>query len=51
MAVAGFDASQSVELWKNMAKDSDDQQPSELLSTYPSHSTSIGDLQVGIKNY
>ena len=45
MAEAGFDPQQSVELWKNMAKASGGQQPAELLSTHPSHSTRIADLQ------
>ncbi|POF60018.1 Zn-dependent protease, partial [Vibrio vulnificus] len=36
---------QSVELWKNMAKASGGNQPPELLSTHPSHSTRIKDLQ------
>nr|WP_165480085.1 M48 family metallopeptidase [Vibrio vulnificus] len=45
MAKAGFDPKQSVELWKNMAKASGGNQPPELLSTHPSHSTRIKDLQ------
>lgn len=49
MAEAGFDPLQSVELWKNMAKASGGQQPPELLSTHPSHSTRIADLQQEIK--
>lgn len=49
MAEAGFDPKQSVELWKNMAKASGGQQPAELLSTHPSHSTRISDLQEEIK--
>jgi len=49
MAEAGFDPQQSVELWKNMAKASGSQQPPELLSTHPSHSTRISDLQKEIK--
>ncbi|QIL86984.1 M48 family metallopeptidase (plasmid) [Vibrio sp. HDW18] len=44
MAKAGFDPNQSIELWKNMAKASGGQQPPELLSTHPSHSTRIADL-------
>ena len=50
MAEAGFDPQQSVELWKNMAKASGGNQPPELLSTHPSHSTRISDLQNEIKN-
>ncbi len=49
MAKAGFDPQQSVELWKNMAKASGGQHPPELLSTHPSHSTRIKDLQKAIK--
>ncbi|WP_394130602.1 M48 family metallopeptidase [Shewanella maritima] len=44
MAQAGFDPAQSIELWKNMANNSGSQGP-ELLSTHPSHSTRIEDLQ------
>lgn len=45
MAKAGFDPRQSVELWKNMARASNGSQPPELLSTHPSHTTRIRDLQ------
>ncbi|MEZ8195865.1 M48 family metallopeptidase [Vibrio cortegadensis] len=48
MAKAGFDPIQSIDLWKNMAKASGGSQPPELLSTHPSHSTRIKDLQVKI---
>ncbi|CAM3795544.1 M48 family metallopeptidase [Vibrio aquimaris] len=48
MAKAGFDPTQSVELWKNMAKASGGSQPPELLSTHPSHSTRIQDLSAKI---
>ncbi|WCE31324.1 M48 family metallopeptidase [Vibrio sp. SCSIO 43137] len=44
MAKAGFDPYQSISLWKNMAKASGGNQPPELLSTHPSHSTRIADL-------
>lgn len=44
MAKAGFDPYQSISLWKNMAKASGGNQPPELLSTHPSHSTRITDL-------
>ncbi|HAS63591.1 MAG TPA: Zn-dependent protease [Vibrio sp.] len=44
MAKAGFDPRESVTLWHNMAKASQGQQPPELLSTHPSHSTRIRDL-------
>ena len=49
MAQAGFDPKESVALWKNMAKASGGQQPPELLSTHPSHSTRIDDLNAAIK--
>lgn len=48
MAKAGFDPYQSIELWKNMAKASGGNQPPELLSTHPSHSTRINDLTTTI---
>ncbi|MGF1908546.1 M48 family metallopeptidase [Vibrio kasasachensis] len=44
MAKAGFDPRESVTLWYNMAQASKGQQPPELLSTHPSHSTRIRDL-------
>lgn len=44
MAKAGFDPKQSINLWQNMAKASGGNQPPELLSTHPSHSTRIDDL-------
>ncbi len=43
MAKAGFDPRASVSLWKNMAK-AGGAQPPEFLSTHPSHSTRISDL-------
>jgi len=49
MAEAGFDPKQSVALWENMAKASGGNQPAELLSTHPSHSTRINDLLQEIK--
>jgi len=48
MADAGFDPNQSVNLWQNMAKASGGNQPPELLSTHPSHSTRIQDLRATI---
>lgn len=44
MAKAGFDPRESVTLWQNMGKASGGQPP-EFMSTHPSHSTRIGDLQ------
>lgn len=46
MAKAGFDPAQSIVLWQNMAKAGGAQGP-ELLSTHPSHSNRIADLQAG----
>ncbi|GGI82963.1 Zn-dependent protease [Shewanella hanedai] len=43
MARAGFDPSQSMVLWQNMAKQGGGQSP-ELLSTHPSHDHRIDDL-------
>ncbi|WP_372882624.1 M48 family metallopeptidase [Psychromonas sp.] len=48
MAESGFDPQQSVTLWENMAKASGGNQIPELLSTHPSHSTRIQDLQAAI---
>lgn len=45
MAKAGFNPNESISLWKNMAAASGGNQPPELLSTHPSHSTRIQDLQ------
>ena len=44
MARAGFDPRESAALWQNMAKNSGGAPP-EWMSTHPSHSTRIGDLQ------
>ncbi len=49
MARAGFDPNQSIALWQNMAKAAGGNQPPELLSTHPSHSTRISDLAATIK--
>ncbi|MDV5167726.1 M48 family metallopeptidase [Photobacterium rosenbergii] len=48
MAEAGFDPYESINLWKNMAKAAGGNQPPELLSTHPSHSTRIDDLRAEI---
>ena len=45
MAKAGFDPRQSVVLWQKMEQASRGNQPVEFMSTHPSHSTRIQDLQ------
>lgn len=49
MAKAGFNPNESISLWKNMAAASGGSQPPELLSTHPSHSTRIQDLNAKIR--
>lgn len=49
MAKAGFDPTQSVNLWQNMQAASGNTPP-ELLSTHPSPSTRIRDLQANMAN-
>lgn len=44
MAMAGFDPRQSIQLWMNMAANAQGKEPSEFLSTHPSNSTRINDL-------
>ena len=44
MAKAGFDPRQSINLWQKMAGASQGQQPSEFMSTHPSHDTRIKEL-------
>ncbi len=44
MAEAGYDPNESVTLWQNMAKHSGGNQPAEFMSTHPSHTTRIEDL-------
>jgi len=44
MARAGFDPAQAIALWQNMSKQAG-QAPPELLSTHPSNTTRIADLQ------
>lgn len=44
MARAGFDPRSSIELWKNMAVDSQGE-PAEFLSTHPSHETRQEELE------
>ncbi|MCC7136027.1 MAG: M48 family metallopeptidase [Nitrosomonas sp.] len=45
MAKAGFDPAESVTLWRKMSQASQGSQSIEFLSTHPSHSTRIQDLQ------
>lgn len=45
MARAGFDPRESVTLWQNMGRASGGQSPPEFMSTHPSHSTRISQLQ------
>ena len=45
MARAGFNPTESVNLWINMSKASAGKQPAEFLSTHPSHDSRIQDLQ------
>ena len=49
MAQAGFDPRQSIALWQNMEKISSGQ-PSEFLSTHPSHDTRIQDLKENMES-
>ncbi|WP_027157050.1 M48 family metallopeptidase [Methylobacter luteus] len=44
MAKAGFDPRQSINLWQKMDRAAQGQQPIEFMSTHPSHSTRIQDL-------
>lgn len=48
MAQAGFDPQESVELWKNMDKNSGGNRPPEFLSTHPSNARRIHDLQANM---
>jgi predicted Zn-dependent protease len=49
MARAGFDPRQSITLWQNMASKSDGQPP-EFMSTHPSHTTRINELNEGMES-
>ncbi len=50
MAKAGFDPRQSIDLWKKMAAAGKGQEPAEFMSTHPSHSTRIEDLNKHMPN-
>ena len=45
MAKAGFNPTESVNLWVNMEKAGGGKQSAEFMSTHPSHDTRIQDLQ------
>ena len=49
MNKAGFDARQSIDLWRNMSKASGGSEPLEFLSTHPSNTTRIANLQQALK--
>jgi len=50
MAKAGFKPSESVALWRNMAKEAGDQRPAEFMSTHPAPATRIRKLQANMAN-
>ncbi len=50
MAKAGFNPTESVKLWENMAKASGGAAPPEFMSTHPSNQTRISDLKAGMTN-
>lgn len=50
MAKAGFDPTQSVNLWENMDKASGGERPLEFLSTHPAPNTRIKQLQNNMSN-
>lgn len=45
MAKAGFDPRESIGLWQRMEQASQGNQPTEFMSTHPSHATRIQDLE------
>jgi predicted Zn-dependent protease len=45
MAKAGFDPRYSISLWQKMDQAAQGQQPIEFMSTHPSHSTRIQELE------
>lgn len=44
MARAGFKPTESVALWQNMSRQATGEEPPEFMSTHPSHTTRINDL-------
>ena len=45
MAMAGYDPNEAPKFWERMTEGSGGQAPPEFLSTHPSHTTRIKDLQ------
>jgi predicted Zn-dependent protease len=45
MTMAGYDPNEAPKFWERMTEGSGGQEPPEFLSTHPSHSTRIKDLQ------
>jgi predicted Zn-dependent protease len=48
MARAGFDPRESVRLWQNMGRATGGQSPPEFMSTHPSHTTRIAQLEAAM---
>jgi len=48
MAMAGYEPQAAPEFWKRMSKNSEGKEPPEFLSTHPSNSTRIADLEAAI---
>jgi predicted Zn-dependent protease len=48
MARAGFDPRESIALWQNMTRASGGQSPPEFMSTHPSHTTRIAQLETAM---
>ena len=48
MAMAGYDPNGAVKFWERMSTMSGGEEPPEWMSTHPSHSTRISDLQAAI---
>ena len=48
MSMAGYDPNGAVEFWERMSTMSEGEAPPEFMSTHPSHSTRISDLQAAM---